>query len=54
MSANKYNLRYINRCTAEIRTQQYIQLITGVKEIQKINLGERDHRHNIRPEPPDL
>ena len=33
----------------KVRTQQYIQLNTGVKEIQQLNPGGPEHRHNIRP-----
>ena len=32
-------------------TQQYIQLITGAKEIKKLNPGGPDNRHNSRPKP---
>ena len=38
----------IKRDQLKIRTQQYIQQNTGVKEIQQLNPGGPDHRHNIR------
>ena len=37
-----------------IRTQKYIQLNTGVKQIQQLNAGAPDHRLNIRPYPSHL
>ena len=39
------------RIKTKIRTQQYIQLNTGVKEIQQLNLSGPDNRHRIRPKP---
>ena len=30
-----------------MRTQQYIQLTTGAKEIQLLNTGGPDQKHNI-------
>ena len=33
----------------KIRTEQYIQLNTRVNEIQQLNPGGPDYRHNIRP-----
>ena len=35
---------------SRIRTQQYIQLNTGAKEIQQLNPGGPSNRHNIRPQ----
>ena len=35
--------------TSKIKTHQYIQLHTGVKEIQQLNPGGPNHRHSIRP-----
>ena len=37
-----------------LRTQQYIQLNTTAKEIQQLNPGGPDQRHNIRPQPSHL
>ena len=34
---------------AKIRTQQYIKLNTGAKEIQQVNLGGPDNSQSIRP-----
>ena len=49
---NMYVYRYLIYHLGDetkISTQWYIQLNTGVKEIQQFNPGELDHRHNIRP-----
>ena len=37
-----------------IRTQQYIQMNTGVKETQQLNSGGPDYRHNISLYPAHL
>ena len=34
---------------AKIRTQQYIKLNTGAKEIQQVNPGGPDNSQSIRP-----
>ena len=43
--------QYIKGDKAKIRTQQYIKLNTGAKEIQKVNPGGPDNSQSIRPLP---
>ena len=47
-SCRKYKSRYKNDGT-KIMTQQYKQLNTGIKDIQQLEPGGPDHRHNTRP-----
>ena len=50
-------LEYINQDIkkenpkAKLRTQQYMKLNTGAKEIQQVNPGGPDNSHCIRPLP---
>ena len=48
-SSSTYKSRYKWEIKTKIRTQQYIQMHIGVKEIQQLNPVGPDHRHNIRP-----
>ena len=41
----------IKRDKTKIRTQQYIQLNTGAKEIKQFTAGGPDNRPNIKPKP---
>ena len=41
----------IKRDEAKIRSQQYIKLNTGAKEMQQVNPGGPDNSQSIRPLP---